>query len=364
MVKKETPTGPSPTGPPSGESYYEVAPGPVASEVPPAASLPLFVHFNPGARVKCTTCFQDEFEGEVMAFDLNSRMLVLKMAASHRPSSHHDVQMLNLKFMKDVQVLSEGPEPTTPVDPPTLNVQRLKTRISQNLERKARQIKAFKAGVPKEGQRLFQTISKTIDEIEWNGGSIVVMNKVTIAPPYKTENIKGASDSKAVLHITKIVEKHLEDERKLLETQTGPTTAQASTPEAPAQAVVATSEAGSSPTSASGSKPSSPPNSGTSSSAQATPTSTHNHSGNQQRNSNGPSRSSGGGQDRRPQSGSHNHHNAPSNNPGRNGPQSGAGGNSRSSVSVEELQGLSYQRGQGASSPPDFAVRPLDVAAC
>lgn len=73
-------------------------------------------------------------------------------------------------------------------------------------------IKAFKAGVTPEGQKLFQTISKTIDDTDWNGENIVIMGKTTICPPYMPDNIKGIPDSKAFQHIRKIVEKFYSDQ--------------------------------------------------------------------------------------------------------------------------------------------------------
>merc|ERR1712039_307137 len=33
-------------------------------------------------------------------------------------------------------------------------------------------------------------------------------------PPYKPENVRGVSDSKAVMHVRKIIEKHLEDSKR------------------------------------------------------------------------------------------------------------------------------------------------------
>jgi hypothetical protein len=44
-----------------------------------------------------------------------------------------------------------------------------------------------------------------IDEIVWSGENIVVMKEVTVTPPYKPENVKGNSDSKALKHVRKIV---------------------------------------------------------------------------------------------------------------------------------------------------------------
>ena len=45
----------------------------------------------------------------------------------------------------------------------------------------------------------------SIDEIVWSGENIVVMKDVTVTPPYRPENVKGKSDSKALNHVRKIV---------------------------------------------------------------------------------------------------------------------------------------------------------------
>ena len=45
----------------------------------------------------------------------------------------------------------------------------------------------------------------SIDEIVWNGENIVVMKEVTVTPPYRPENVKGKTDSKALNHVKKIV---------------------------------------------------------------------------------------------------------------------------------------------------------------
>lgn len=42
-------------------------------------------------------------------------------------------------------------------------------------------------------------------EVSWEGKNIVIMNEVTITPPYKADNVKGQSDSKAFIHVRKMV---------------------------------------------------------------------------------------------------------------------------------------------------------------
>lgn len=44
-----------------------------------------------------------------------------------------------------------------------------------------------------------------IKDVSWQGPNITVFNQVTITPPYKLENIEGEPESKAFLHIRKVV---------------------------------------------------------------------------------------------------------------------------------------------------------------
>ena len=46
--------------------------------------------------------------------------------------------------------------------------------------------------------------SVSFDELDWQGENILVMNKITVSPPYKPENVKGVGE-KAVAHVRKIV---------------------------------------------------------------------------------------------------------------------------------------------------------------
>lgn len=64
---------------------------------------------------------------------------------------------------------------------------------------------ALQAGVSPEGQKLFIAISKTIQDITWNGANIVVFNNVTIRPPYKVDNVHGNTESGAYRHVKKVV---------------------------------------------------------------------------------------------------------------------------------------------------------------
>ncbi|CAH0390670.1 unnamed protein product [Bemisia tabaci] len=161
--------------------------------------------FSVGSTVSCVTCYKKEIEGEVLAFDFQSKMLVLKCPASNGRPSSNNIYIVNLSFVSDVQVKKEVSPKVEP--PQSLNLNRINTRVRNQLEEKQRLITALKGGVSAEGRKLFLSISKTIPQITWQGPNIVVLNQVTITPPYKPENVSG-KDGKAHQHIRKLVEKY------------------------------------------------------------------------------------------------------------------------------------------------------------
>jgi len=163
--------------------------------------------FNVGTVVSCKTCLNKEIEGEVLAFDANTRMLILKSEPSSGRTNQNNVHMLNLSFVSDIQVRRESKE--KPPEPNSLNIQRLNARAREQIDKKKKLVAALRAGVPPEGQRLFSAINKTLDEVHWSGEEIVVMKNVRIVPPYDPSCVRG--DSAASNHVRKIVEKHVKD---------------------------------------------------------------------------------------------------------------------------------------------------------
>merc|ERR1712029_17106 len=60
-------------------------------------------------------------------------------------------------------------------------------------------------------------------DVYWSGESIVVMKEVKIVPPYLPADVKGITDSQALKHVRKIVEKHIQDQPgQLVEHQPSP----------------------------------------------------------------------------------------------------------------------------------------------
>lgn len=159
--------------------------------------------FNIGSIVACRTCYQKNIEGEVLAFDAQTKILILKCALNDGRKNVCDINFVNLNFVSDVQVIKEVT--TAPPTPHSLSIHLLKNRLKNNVENKQHLINSLKSGGSPEGQKLYLTISKTLSHVKWVGSDIVV-DDVRITPPYKTENIIGTND-----YVRKVVEKHLED---------------------------------------------------------------------------------------------------------------------------------------------------------
>lgn len=185
-------------------------------------------------------------KGEIVAYDPKYKVVIMRTSAT-RPG-HHNVSILNLSVCADIKVDEECKESPGEMHP--LNIEKLHERKNTQIERKKKLITAFKAGIPPEGQQLFQYINKTLDDVFWHGDKILVMNKVIVDPPYRAEHVrikqgvdKDELSLKNLNHIRKIVEKFFsESESKSIaggsSTNTTPSGLSSYTDSAPAGASV------------------------------------------------------------------------------------------------------------------------------
>uniref|UniRef100_A0A8C4R7F6 LSM12 homolog b n=1 Tax=Eptatretus burgeri TaxID=7764 RepID=A0A8C4R7F6_EPTBU len=158
--------------------------------------------FSVGSRISCLTCLGQKIRGEVLAFDYQSKMLTLKCPSSSGRAHLSDVYLVNLALVKEVETLGESTEPPPALT--ALNVTKLTRRMNTEVGEKMSHAHALSMGVTPEGLQLFQTIQKTIKDCKWNEKNIIVMDEVTISPPYRMENCKG-SEGNALVHVRKIV---------------------------------------------------------------------------------------------------------------------------------------------------------------
>ncbi|CRK87360.1 CLUMA_CG001162, isoform A [Clunio marinus] len=155
--------------------------------------------FSLGSTVEVTTCYDEKIQGQVMAFDLNTKVLILK-TNSELNAKNNDVFFVNLLFCKDINVKKEnvnGAENYNQ-EPQSINLQRISNRVRNKVEQKKRLVSALKANVSDEARNLFMSLAKTLtfEQVAWNGPDIVVFNDVYIRPPYKPESVEVTTHGK------------------------------------------------------------------------------------------------------------------------------------------------------------------------
>ncbi|KAK8389819.1 hypothetical protein O3P69_009071 [Scylla paramamosain] len=175
--------------------------------------------FNIGSTVTCKTCFNEDLQGEVLAFDPHVKLLTLKSPSSNGRSATYDIHMVNLSYVSQVTVMREAAGSPLP-SLPSLNLSKLSNRAKKSIDEKQRLIEAMQSGVSPIGQKLFLHIRKTMEEVKWAGVSILVMGQVIISPPYQIENVKEQkegkeSNSKTLPYVKKLVDKFHQDQQSL-----------------------------------------------------------------------------------------------------------------------------------------------------
>ncbi|EDW57405.1 LSM12 homolog A [Drosophila novamexicana] len=151
--------------------------------------------FSIGSTVLCTTCFKEEVEGEVLAFDHNTKMLILK-CHSKTSGELSDVYVMNLSLCSNVQVTKEC-NGNFIDDPQKLNLEQVKMRLRKTVERRQDYLKSKNADVSPEAQELYRAIAKQLgyNEVSWQGANIQILNEVTVSPPYRVDNVVSSSDN-------------------------------------------------------------------------------------------------------------------------------------------------------------------------
>jgi len=177
----------------------------VLKKIPYPVGSKITAKLNTGAVMK----------GEIVAYDAEYKVVIMRTPGS-RPG-HHNVSILNVVNCAEIKVDEECKE--APGGMPEMSMQKLEERRRVQTERKMKLITAFKAGISPDGQKLYQQINKTLDEVMWQNDKILVMNKVIIEPPYRLEHVRikqGIKEDDSTLknlnHIRKIVERFSESE--------------------------------------------------------------------------------------------------------------------------------------------------------
>lgn len=176
-----------------------------------ASNTPANEYFSMGSEISCTTSLGETVVGEVIAFDYQTKIIVLKHGSTSGKANLKNVTLLNLTLVSEIQELKEGTD--QPLELCTLSHSKLRKRLLQEVQTKVNMAQASSIGVSPDGQKVFACICKTIQQCRWSDKSILVMDEVLINPPYRSEDCipKDGKEAKALDHVRKIVDKYHKD---------------------------------------------------------------------------------------------------------------------------------------------------------
>eukprot|EP00164_Ancoracysta_twista_P008871 GFYU01012950.1.p1 GENE.GFYU01012950.1~~GFYU01012950.1.p1 ORF type:complete len:124 (+),score=41.72 GFYU01012950.1:169-540(+) len=117
-------------------------------------------------------------------------------------NSKRNVRVIKTNFIKDVAFLSA---PTAPADLtlPPVDIDKTRKREEKALKVAEEDKSNMGVGVTYEAQTLFDFLRKT-NPCRWEGKNIVVMDEVTIKPPYGANDCDGPKS--AVGRVKKLLE--------------------------------------------------------------------------------------------------------------------------------------------------------------
>jgi hypothetical protein len=200
----------APGGPPTGSNGLGTHAGGAAE----LGSLSPLSYFNIGMIIEVLMLHNRLLRGEVVAFDMPSRMLAIKCASTNGKTAlpTHNVQIVNLQYVTSIKLINDCPL-LSPPPLPNLNFSKLNVRMIQNVEEKRKRMGYTGVNVSPTAQRLVHAITKTIQEVRWEGQQIVVLDQVTISPPYAVEDCRLNANKNtnnqphALQHVQKLVGK-------------------------------------------------------------------------------------------------------------------------------------------------------------
>ncbi|KAI8646962.1 anticodon-binding domain-containing protein [Parasitella parasitica] len=173
-----------------------------------------------GRAIKFKTASNEEIEGLVYTYDRTTNCIAIDSSPQTPSTSTAAAAGRNLSFriikishIKEIISLGDGisnKKDYLPVN--RVQVDRLKVRESEALKGFQSQVSKIGVGVTKEGQDIFNALSKTLP-CRWSKETIVVMDEILITPPYGIDDCKANASSAASLTRVKKV---LEGERKRL----------------------------------------------------------------------------------------------------------------------------------------------------
>ncbi|RCV08320.1 hypothetical protein SEVIR_1G322500v4 [Setaria viridis] len=148
--------------------------------------------FAIGVVISAKTTLGEEFEGQIVAFDRPSNLLVIQEGVGRAESGERrNVRVLKANYIREFSVVSKGDDP---LDPPgcMLDLDAIYAREEAALRQAEIEAERIGVGVTPEAQSIFDALSKTLP-VQWDKTDIIVMKEVRVRSPYLPENVSGGT---------------------------------------------------------------------------------------------------------------------------------------------------------------------------
>lgn len=162
--------------------------------------------FVVGCHLAIRTTLGEHLEGQVLAFDKPSNLLILQEIG--QTGSRRNLRFLKANFIKESAFLGHGEDPLDLRDI-FVDLDSFKAREEAAVRQAEDEADRIGVGVTREAQDIFDALSKTLPVL-WDNTIIVVMNEVRVSSPYFPDNVTGGPPA-ANERVKKVLE--LERER-------------------------------------------------------------------------------------------------------------------------------------------------------
>ncbi|CAL9167059.1 uncharacterized protein LOC135593106 [Musa acuminata AAA Group] len=162
-----------------------------------------------GCVLSLRTTLGDEIEGQIIAYDRPSNILVIQEGSS-KAGPRRNIRLLKANYIQDFTYLRKAEDPIDP-NKCYIDLAGLQAREEASLRQAEIEAERIGVGVTSEAQSIFDALSKTLP-VHWDKTVIVVMNEVRVSSPYHPENVTGGTPA-----ANDRVKKVLDFERKRLQ---------------------------------------------------------------------------------------------------------------------------------------------------
>ncbi|MFH4979271.1 hypothetical protein AB6A40_005980 [Gnathostoma spinigerum] len=172
------------------------------------------VVFPTGSIVECQTALASSITGQVLCYDPQTRLLVIRDTSGPKAL----MRLLNLALVEKVTMIRDRSADHVPYAGSTASGAQVQERIRKAEARKRSSM--LQTDVSIEGQKVFIHLRKTLEDVKWQDENILVMDRVLVRPPYDEDSVELTVHSPNASSALELVRKILSRHRAPPETRT------------------------------------------------------------------------------------------------------------------------------------------------